>query len=231
MMICDVVSIYDDLWHSIHVWWSMMWYPYMMIYDVVSMYDDLGCDIHVWWSMMWYPCMMIYNVVSMHDDHVIRCRSVGLQRWSGSRLQVCQVAHQGKGLDWLVYVASNNQPIPCDFCVYLVLVLIHPVLLIVWPLRCHCMINEIIITLLFYFFVCWVGELLIDFLLDVAFLPSWASFSTTFHANCCRGESLWTTTCLKTEVGVKQWHVPCKIHVLELRLGLSKGMFHVKYMS
>ena len=32
---------------------------------------------------------------------------------------------------------------------------------------------------------------------DVAFLPSRARFSITFHKNCCRGESHETTTCLR----------------------------------
>ena len=46
---------------------------------------------------------------------------------------------------------------------------------------------------------------------DVLFLSSRASFSTTFLKNCCRGEGLRTTTCLKVVVG------------------LSKGMLPVKY--
>ena len=36
---------------------------------------------------------------------------------------------------------------------------------------------------------------------DVAFLPSPASFSTTFLINCGRGESLRTATCIVTVVG------------------------------
>ena len=39
---------------------------------------------------------------------------------------------------------------------------------------------------------------------DVAFLPTKASFSATFHNNCGRGESLGSTTCLKTVVLGKQ---------------------------
>ena len=35
-------------------------------------------------------------------------------------------------------------------------------------------------------------------------------FSTTFLKNCGRGESLWTTTCLRTVFGGKQGHAPCK---------------------
>ena len=41
-------------------------------------------------------------------------------------------------------------------------------------------------------------------ILDLAFLPSLASFSTTFLKYCGRGESLGTTTCLKTAVGVSK---------------------------
>ena len=46
---------------------------------------------------------------------------------------------------------------------------------------------------------------------NIAFLPSRASFPTTFLKNCGRGECLVTITCLKTIVGV------------------SKGVLHVKY--
>ena len=46
---------------------------------------------------------------------------------------------------------------------------------------------------------------------DVSFLPCRASFSTTFLKNCDSGESLGTTTCLKTAVGGKQGHAPSKI--------------------
>ena len=42
---------------------------------------------------------------------------------------------------------------------------------------------------------------------DVAFLPFRASFSTTFFLTC-RGESLGTTTCLKTVVGGEQGMLP-----------------------
>ena len=55
-----------------------------------------------------------------------------------------------------------------------------------------------------------VGELLVD-LQDVALLPSRACSSTTFFKDCGRGESLRTTTCLKTVVGV------------------SQGILHIKY--
>ena len=40
---------------------------------------------------------------------------------------------------------------------------------------------------------------------------SGCSISTTFHKNCGRDESLRTTTFLKTVVGGKQGHAPCKI--------------------
>ena len=42
--------------------------------------------------------------------------------------------------------------------------------------------------------------------LDVAFLPSSASFITTSHRHSGRCEGIGTTTCLKTVVGAKQWH-------------------------
>ena len=47
--------------------------------------------------------------------------------------------------------------------------------------------------------------------LHLMFLPSHASFYTTFLNNCCRGEGVMITTCLKTVVWV------------------SKGMLSVKY--
>ena len=45
---------------------------------------------------------------------------------------------------------------------------------------------------------------------DVAYLPLRASFSTTFHKNFGRGESLGTTTCRETMVGHKQGHAICE---------------------
>ena len=54
-----------------------------------------------------------------------------------------------------------------------------------------------------------VGELLIAFL-DVAFLSSQASFSTTFLKNCGSGESHGTTTYPRAVVGGKQGHAPCR---------------------
>ena len=47
--------------------------------------------------------------------------------------------------------------------------------------------------------------------LDVAFLPSKPSFSTTLLKNRHRSESLGTTTCIQTVVGGYQGHVTCEI--------------------
>ena len=52
-----------------------------------------------------------------------------------------------------------------------------------------------------------VGNILIGFW-DVTFLPTRACFSTTFLNNCGRGESIGTTTCLKTVVGVGKCMIP-----------------------
>ena len=49
---------------------------------------------------------------------------------------------------------------------------------------------------------------------DVAFLSSRASCFTTFLKYCGRRIGLGTTTCLKTVVGGKQGHAPCKILLL-----------------
>ena len=50
---------------------------------------------------------------------------------------------------------------------------------------------------------------------DVAFLPSRATFSTTFIKFCGRVEILLTTTHLKAvDVGM-QGHTPCKIPLLQ----------------
>ena len=57
------------------------------------------------------------------------------------------------------------------------------------------------------------------------FLPSLASFSTTFPINCGRDESLETTTCLKNVVGGKQGHALCKI------LLLCNASFYVSSIS
>ena len=46
---------------------------------------------------------------------------------------------------------------------------------------------------------------------DVAFLPSRASFSTTFSKNSGIGGNLVFTTCHKTVVRGKQGHALCKI--------------------
>ena len=53
-----------------------------------------------------------------------------------------------------------------------------------------------------------------DFL-DLAFLPSRASFHTTFLRNCGRGDCLRTATCLSTLFGGKQGHAPCRILLLQ----------------
>ena len=53
------------------------------------------------------------------------------------------------------------------------------------------------------------GDLLRGFQ-DVEYLPSRASFFTTFLKNCGRGESLRTTTCLKAVVGVSKGMLPVK---------------------
>ena len=55
----------------------------------------------------------------------------------------------------------------------------------------------------------WVGKLLMCFQ-DVAFLPSGASFSTTFLENCGTGDSLGTITCLKAVVGVSKGRLPVR---------------------
>ena len=60
---------------------------------------------------------------------------------------------------------------------------------------------------------------------DVAFLPTQASCSTTFHKNCGRGESLWTTTCPITVVGGKQGHAPSKTFSLQQILFLCQLNF------
>ena len=42
------------------------------------------------------------------------------------------------------------------------------------------------------------------------FLPSWASFCTTFLENCGRGQGLSTATCLEVIVCGDQTHATCK---------------------
>ena len=61
---------------------------------------------------------------------------------------------------------------------------------------------------------------------DVAFLPSRDSFSTTFVKNCGRGESLRTTTCLKTVVRVSKGMLPVKYFLLQQGLFLVSVKFH-----
>ena len=74
------------------------------------------------------------------------------------------------------------------------------------------------------FLWCWVGEFLLAFQ-DVALLPSWGSFSTTFLNDCGRGESLVYTTCLKTVDWGRQGSAPCEV------LLLHKASFCVSYIS
>ena len=57
---------------------------------------------------------------------------------------------------------------------------------------------------------------------DVAFLPSRASFSTTFPKNCGRGKRLRTTICHRTVVGGKQGHAPCTIPLHQQSLFLCQ---------
>ena len=56
---------------------------------------------------------------------------------------------------------------------------------------------------------------------NVTFLLSEASFSATFLNNCGRGESLRTTTCLRSLVGCRQGHDPCEILLLKQSLFVS----------
>ena len=60
---------------------------------------------------------------------------------------------------------------------------------------------------------------------NVMFLPSEASFSTTFLKNDGRGECLWTATCLKIMVGGRQWDDPCEILSLQQSLFLCNLNF------
>ena len=50
---------------------------------------------------------------------------------------------------------------------------------------------------------------------DAVFLPSRACISTAFLKKYGRDESLEITTCLRTVVGDKQRHAPCKIPFLQ----------------
>ena len=61
--------------------------------------------------------------------------------------------------------------------------------------------------------------------MGMMYLTSQACFSTTFLKNCCRGDSLRTTTCPKTVFGGKQWHAPCKILSLQQSFFMSSE-FH-----
>ena len=75
---------------------------------------------------------------------------------------------------------------------------------------CYNMDNGILLVgcicfMLKHFFSLWVWKLVMSFQ-DVAFLPFRACFSTTFLEKS-RGESLGTTTCLKTVVDGEQGYV------------------------
>ena len=59
----------------------------------------------------------------------------------------------------------------------------------------------------------------------VAFLPSLASFSTTFRKDCGRGEGLGITTCPKCVVLGKHGHAPCKMLLLQQSLFLCRLNF------
>ena len=60
---------------------------------------------------------------------------------------------------------------------------------------------------------------------DVALLPSGASFSTTFHKHCDKGENLGTTTCLKTVVVVSKGILPVKYFCCKQSLFLCQLNF------
>ena len=61
--------------------------------------------------------------------------------------------------------------------------------------------------------------------LEAAFLPAGASFSTTFLKDYGRGEGLRATTCLRTVVGLRQRHPPCKILLLQQSSFLCQSNF------
>ena len=56
----------------------------------------------------------------------------------------------------------------------------------------------------------YIGKGIAMSFLDVAFLPSRASFPATFLTNGGRDGGLVTTTCPKAVVGGMQWHAPVK---------------------
>ena len=60
---------------------------------------------------------------------------------------------------------------------------------------------------------------------DVAFLPSRASFYTTFLKNCGGGCEVGTVTYNKAVVGGKQGHAPCKMFPLQQILILCHLFF------
>ena len=89
---------------------------------------------------------------------------------------------------------------------------------VLWSIR----VIVIIIVLKYVIYICiYIREPIIGFQ-DVVFLSSRASYSTTFLKNCGRGESLGTTTCLKTVVtGSMPLPAPCKILLLQQSLFVS----------
>ena len=66
--------------------------------------------------------------------------------------------------------------------------------------------------------------------LDVAFIPSQTSSSTTFLKYCDRGKGLRTTKCLKSVVEGKQGHALCKIPLIQQSLFVSVK-FHGVYIT
>ena len=79
--------------------------------------------------------------------------------------------------------------------------------------KCCISVDKMKYVVCFCFILFYILNLLA--LQDVVFLPSKASFSTTFLLNCGASKSLRATTCLKTVVGGKQGHAPCKIPYLQ----------------
>ena len=69
------------------------------------------------------------------------------------------------------------------------------------------------------------GSSLLKGFQDVAFLSSWVSFPAIFLTNSGKGEGLRTTTYLKTVVGGRQGHAPCKILLLQQSLFLCQLNF------
>ena len=62
---------------------------------------------------------------------------------------------------------------------------------------------------------------------DVTFLPTPTRIYTMFFTNRGRGEGLGTTKCLRTVVGGKQGHAPCRILSSQQSLFLCQLNFMV----